>query len=261
MKKINILLTAAIVFLISSCTTTLDYNIPSNRFQMAEVSGKRLGGRVEFTGGRGTEYELAKIYNASVLNSTADVSTDQSAHDTKALGLNLSVGVLERLDAYYSSYYDSADIFGLKFQFLGDVTPDKEGHKMAIMSGVGTMGDDEATSVKLGEPEKKYQGRIDLKAYELALLYTYRFTRNFATYLNLSHSFYKVTAFLKSDTDVDLNIRGYTRTNIALIGFDLSTGSQKDVGLMVEAGYAKSTWQHKLKNDDIPLGLSVYFKW
>lgn len=261
MKKIKYLLIALSILTLSSCTTTLDYNVPSNRFQSAEVSGRTLGGRVEIGGGRGNEYQLAQIYNVSIVNSTADLSTDQSISDTEALSLSMSLGVVERLDAYYYSYYDAADIFGLKFQFLGDVTPDKEGHKLAIMAGAGSMGDDETTSVKLDNPSKKYEGRIDLKAYEFSFLYTYRFTKNFATYLNLTHSIYKVTAFLKSDSETDFNIRGYTRTNLALVGIDLSTGSSKDVGVMVEAGYSRGAWQKKFYNEDIPLGLNFYFKW
>lgn len=261
MKKIKSLLVAPFIIILSSCTTTLDYNIPSNRFQTAEVSGRVLGGRVEIGAGRGSDYQLAQIYNASVINSTADLSKNQTISETKALSFSMSLGVLDRLDAYYYTYYDSADIFGLKFQFLGDVTPDKEGHKLAIMAGAGTMGDDESTSIKLDEPEKKYEGRIDLEAYEFALLYTYRFTRNFATYLNLTHSIYKVTAFLKNDSETDLNIRGYTRTNIVLLGVDLSTGPSKDVGVMIETGYSRGAWQKKFYNEDIPLGLNFYYKW
>ncbi len=245
--------------LLSSCSTTLDFHVPGNRFQTAETSGKTLGGKVAIGGGRALKYELGHLYADTIFGENVSIDTEQGVYDSTGLHIDAALGIIEELDLYYSDFLDAASIFGLKWQFYGDHGKDQEGHKVAFMGGLGSASEDkESFNVNNGSSKNLYRANLDIFAYETSLIYSYRSTRNFLTYLGYTYSVYDTEADLHGNGLASEHIEGKVKTHSLLAGVELSTGLN-GVGVIIETGYTKGVWRSKYKREDIPLGVSLFF--
>ncbi|EQC46013.1 hypothetical protein [Bacteriovorax sp. Seq25_V] len=256
----NLLLLLIALFLVS-CSSTLDFKVPGNRFQTAETSGKTLGGKVGIGVGRALRYELGHLYASNIFGETVSIDTEQGVYDSNGLHIDAALGIIPEVDFFYTDFHDAASIFGLKWQFLGDLGKDQEGHKMAVMGGIGSGSEDKNSfnvTTSNGSTGNLYDAHLDLDAREVSLIYSYRSTRNFLSYLNYTYSVYDTTAELNGKGVASQHIKGKVETHSFLVGVELSTGLN-GLGVIVESGYARGKWKANHKRDDIPLGASVFF--
>jgi len=250
---------SALMALLASCSTTVDFKTPGNRFHGPEVTGDTLNRRVQLGYGKAHKYETASLYGDTIFGSGATKNTDGKIQASEGFTLDAQLGVIEKLDAYYRATHDSAAVFGLKYQPLG--THDQEGHKIAIMAGLGQGSEDkDAHKVKSDSTERLYKARLDIDAWEVELIYGYRYNKNVLVYGNLNYANYDTDTELKSDSFDDENINVTAKTQGFLLGVDLINDKRK-AGVILEAGVVKAEWNGAYGDTNIPLGVNFYYLW
>lgn len=255
----NIINLGIMTLLLTSCSTTIDFKIPGNRFHSPEVSGDTLNGKFQVGFGRAHKFETATLYGDSIFSSNASKDTEGRIQESKALTFDLNVGVVEELDFYMRSTADSALMYGLKYQFLGDNT--KEGHKLTVMAAYGTGSETESSQRVIGESsERIYKADLDIKAWEAELIYGYRHNKNILGYVNLNYSSFDTETFLSSPSFDDERIIVTARSYGLLLGVDLTTKDRK-TGVIIESGVVKSEWDNRFDDTDIPIGANIYWNW
>ncbi|MDD0853362.1 hypothetical protein HBN50_09650 [Halobacteriovorax sp. GB3] len=239
------------VSFLTSCSTTVDFKIPSNRFHTPESSGRTLGGEVGIGYGSLQKYETAQIYNYYIFDDVEADFTD-SISRSSGIAAYAQLGVLERLDLYYNTAHDSADVFGLKYQFLGKA---KElGHKMAIMLGYGNGSESKSSTNLVSRSDSRdYQADLDYDAYEAEILYGYRQTKNLLYYVNLNYSLYDTVTKLSSSSYEDESIRGIVRTVNTLVGIEIQE-SKEMLSIRIEGGIGRSKWEDRYSKTFYPIG-------
>jgi hypothetical protein len=112
MKKIISIL--AISTFLVSCSTTLDFHIPTQSYMTPEVVGKTLGFRAQGTYSNSVKYRLAKLEQAAIFSSQINVSTDEGSSKDNVVNATLGLGLGNSVELYYRSYSDSPSLFGVK---------------------------------------------------------------------------------------------------------------------------------------------------
>lgn len=257
MKKI--ISFAALALLATSCSTTIDFKVPGNRFHSPEVSGDTLNGKFQIGYGKAHKFETATLYGDSIFSSSATKDTEGRIKEGHALSYDVNVGIIEQLDFYSRATADSAHMYGLKYQILGDAS--SEGHKLTIMASYGTGSDTESSQRVVGDSsERIYKADLDIKAWEAELIYGYRFHKNILGYVNLNYASFDTETFLSSPSFEDEKIIVTARTVGFLVGVDLMSDNKK-TGFVLESGVVKSEWDSRFDDTNIPVGINVYWNW
>ncbi|PIK14916.1 hypothetical protein [Halobacteriovorax sp. JY17] len=261
MNKISTLL---LLCLLTSCATDIDFHIPLNRFEGPETNGGFLKGDVGIKYGRShkvTTAEVVEYMFPSIFDPT--VSSDAAIEASGHLSSNFSLGLHKRFDFVFKSYGDGADVWGVKFQFLGEsAAEEKEGWKGSIQATKGSMNEDEGSlNVSLASGgSRNYNGRIELETYDLSLNFGYRFNKYLITYLNSIYSYYDTTSTLTSNTFTTINVLGVARTYGGLLGLKFGQMGQH-VSFTLETGLMHTSWEGSLSETTIPIGFGVDFNW
>jgi len=250
--------------LLTSCATDIDFHIPLNRFDSPEVNGGFLKGDVGVKYGRSHKVTTAEVVEYIFPSLFDPTLSDETAIEASGhLSSNFSLGIIKRVDFVFKSYGDGPDVFGLKYQFLGEVASEgKEGWKGAIQLTKGSMDEDEGRlNVNLASGgTRNYNGRIELETYDISLNFGYRFNKYLITYLNSVYSYYDSKSTLTSNTFPTLEIDGIVRTYGSLLGLRFGQVSQH-VTFYLESGVMHSRWEKNIKETSVPIGFGLDFSW
>lgn len=244
---------------LSSCSTTIDFKSAGNRFHTPESSGDTLNGKIQFGFGKAHKYETATLYADSIFSSSVTKNTEGRIVDSKAFTYDLFVGVIEELDIYTRATEDSAGILGVKYQFYGKGTD--KGHRGAIMAGYGSAEDSESSQRVSNETSQRlYKADLEVDAWELELLYGYRFNDNIQLYTNLNYASFDTKTTLQSESFDTEIIKAKVKTMGLLFGADLRSDNKR-TGYIFESGVVRSEWENLYDDTEIMLGLNFYWNW
>ena len=240
------LLAIGSLLLLSSCAFDIDYQLPTNRMQTPETTGKQFKPDLSIGFINSADVELAKV--SDTIFSSPTVDDKVSIHKDNNLMLAGGIGLIERLDIYAWKIPDGPYFIGPKFQFIG--TPGQEGVHASISAGYASMSSLEGSFTNDGET---YDGGIELSGIDTSLNIGYRFNSTAIAYIN---SYY---ASIETEAEISQNgnkryITGYTRQYGWLLGTRLTKG-QLYLGL--ETGYAKTLWERYKTDGDYVLGANV----
>ena len=249
MQNILKILTLLFIAVLTSCSTDIDYRMPSNRFQGPEAIGKTLGIRGDLTYKGGHKVNLAEV-SGDILSDTVDVNDESNIDRSRGLGLDGRLGILEPLDIFYSVSDDAPSVLGLKYQVLG---AGGEGVKLAVGAGYGSGKEDKI--VRIGEAD--FTVDLDLVSYEGFVSFGYRRNEFVMAYLTAYYSEYTVEASLDSSS-ANLDIDAYSRSSGVLGGIELSKGAEGDrTVLTIEGGYAIGKYKGLKDSGDFVYGFSL----
>jgi len=242
-----------------SCSTTIDFKTTGNRYHSPESSGDTLNGKFQFGYGKTLKYETATLFADSIFDNSVTKNTDGSIKESYALNIDLFVGIVEELDFYIRTVSDSAMLYGLKYQVIGD--NEKEGHKLAILAAYGSGEETETDQrVTAQSTERVYKADLSIDAWEAELIYGYRFHKNILSYINFSFSNFDTKTSLTSPSFADEVIDVTARTTSLLLGVDLRSDNKKS-GFVIESGVVKGEWDNRFDETYIPVGANFYVNW
>ena len=247
----------------TSCAAlNVDYKMPNHRFMDPETRGTNiLNERSWFIL---THMSAAKELDLSGVSTNfvfpgESVSDDQTFSDSLMLGLQAGLGIMPFLDVHYRIDHDAPSMLITKIQLLGGSVKElKEGHKLALWGGVGSMSESDSLTISNGDGsiKRNYEGELSVRAYEGGLSYGYRFSPIFLTYLNLVHARFNANSQLTSTTNPTVIVRGMTNQNAANLG--VKFGYSQRVFTNLELGYSMVEWREreKFKYDGMSFGVT-----
>lgn len=258
-KNLTILLLPILLLGVSSCSSTLDFHVPTQNFQTPEVVGDTVGFRGQMTYTNSTKFLLAKLEQSTIFSSQIDVSTEEGTIKDNVLNFTAGLGLGNAVEVTYRAYSDSPDLLGLKVQILGrDGGKREEGVKLSVFGGYGAAEVDNSnlTASNLNGGTRSYNSTLDVKSYEIGTVVGYRFTSWFLTYLGLNYRGSEAEGNLTSDSYPNQVLRNDAIIRSAQLGFQLNSGEKY---VLLEGGFATSIWKGLASRDDYTLGLSVGF--
>ena len=239
----------------ASCSTTIDFKVPGNRFHTPETAGESMSGGVGVGIGQGHKYVTATVYGGDIFGSKASVTEESVLKEADGMTLNANLGILPNLDFYYFGFHDATRTFGLKYQFLGSATG--AGHKASIMAAIGSGEEDRSgLVVNDGSSERSYNANLEIDAYEFELIYGYRFTDYWLIYTNANFSSYNTKTSLSSPDFDDVMIKGKVVTKSLLLGGELSAKGES--GIIFEVGVSETRWENDYDDVGGHYGISLF---
>jgi hypothetical protein len=256
--KLIINLLFALLFL-SSCSTTLDFHVPTQNFMTPEVVGKSLGIRTQTTFSNTTKFRLAKLEQAKLFSSSIRISTEEGTTKDNTLNFTGGVGIGNALEVTYRSYRDSPDLIGVKAQILGrDGGKRQEGVKLSIHGGYGSSEVDNKTltATDTSGTTRSYNSVLDVEGFEFGGVIGYRLSDKFLPYFSYNYRHFEANGNLTSDSFTNQSIDGVAKVQSLQFGVDLTVNT---LHILLESGYANSRWRELEQRDDYTLGLSIGF--
>lgn len=240
--------------------------MPAARFSIPETTGGTLKdlkvkGKAQLNAGSSHKITLGEVYSFLVFNFSPTVNTGESLDRTWAFGAKADLSLLERLDVFYRAVYDSPDLVGLKFQFIGEPSSKKsEGFKMALSSAWGASEKDEGTLTLNGNgnPDRQYNATIEVTVWDLSLNTGYRYSDRGLVYLNTFYAYYETEGELTSNTFSPEKVAGTSRSYGALLGLHLNTANQRAF-FNIEAGATHARWEKSLDTTSFTSGATIGF--
>jgi hypothetical protein len=254
---INFLL---ILLLLSSCSSTLDFHVPTQSFSSPEVVGETLGFSAQTSFTNSTKFRLASLEQSAIFSSQVDISTEEGTSKDNTLNGTAALGLGQAVEAIYRRYTDSPDLLGAKVQLLGRDGPKKnEGWKMTLHGAYGKGEvDNKSLSVSNGSGTTRvYNSVLDIKAYELGGSFGYRMNEYFLPYLSYNYRSYDAEGNLSSTSFTDQVINGRAKVRSTQLGILLN---KNKFFIQFEGGHARSSWRNAKDRDDYTLGLSLGLK-
>lgn len=249
------------LLLLSSCATDIDFNVPGNRFDTPETSGKTLGGEVGIGYGESVKVTTADVLADVIFNTFDSVNTDTDVKKNSAMQFNANIGIIERLDVTYKNYTDAPSFYGAKFQFFGKPGVGSEnGVKASVGAAIAYMKEDEGNLVvggTNGNERREYKGELTINGQEYSANLGYRFGKDFILYLNNYYSKLKTTSRLTSTTHGNTTING----NVISQGHLLGARVGQRFFLMAEVGVNKMRWERSIEKTTYPIGFFGGFSW
>lgn len=252
----NLILLCLLSFLVS-CSSTLDFHVPTQSFMTPEVVGETLGFRGQATFSNSTKFRLASLEQRAIFSSQIDVSTEEGTSKDNVLNGTAGLGLGNAVELTYRAYADSPDLVGGKVQVWGrDGGKREEGLKASLFGGYGEArtDDDSLTASNLNNGSRTYKSTLDVKSYELGATVGYRINKFFLTYLSGNYRSSKAEGTLTSSSNPTVNL-----SNDAIVR-SLQSGLQvnkEKAYILLEGGYAKSIWKGLDPRDDYTLGISI----
>lgn len=263
-KMKNLTLIFTLLSFTSCSIVDIDYHMPMTKFDTSETIGSELLGsdvdyRFQVQSGIGATHKvtLAEVIDPIIFNEriNEDSSIDNSAH----LNASAALAIIPRLDITYRKGIDSPDMFGIKFQFLGQgEVQRKEGWSGSVTAKIGGGEKDEGSIIarnSTSSDTRSYAANIDFKNYESSLIFGYRVNKSSIFYLNNFYTYYDVTSNLTSSTYAPVEVNGISRQYGSLLGAKFI--SENDVFLILEGGLVKATWENTNEEVSGSYGLSL----
>jgi len=164
----------ALLLLLTSCTTTLKYQMDNHSFLTPETKGEFLKGDVGVSYHQTQKVVLAKVFDDFIFGTTTVSDSKSISQGASLLGpLAINLGLINAVD-----FYIQGARFGFKYQFIG--TSQKEnstGYKGAIALGYGYDKRDKEDVTYTGiSTTRIYSTEMKLTNTQISMLAGYRFT-------------------------------------------------------------------------------------
>lgn len=253
----RVILILGLLCFFASCSSTLDFHVPTQSFSSPEVVGKTLAVKTQASFSNSTKYRLARLEQAAIFSSQVNVSTEEGTTKDNVFNATLGLGLGNAVEATYRAYTDSPDLLGAKVQIVGrDGVKKNEGIKLSVFGGYGSGEVDNKTlSASNGSgTTREYNSVLDIKAYELGTSLGYRVNQYLLPYLSYAYRSYDSEGTLTSSGLSDQVINGRAKVQSAQVGILLS---KEKLFLQFEGGFAKSKWRDAEERDDYTLGASL----
>lgn len=244
------------LLLLSACATDIDYKIPAHRFMDPETRGSSLLSG-EFSGFGQLSYQtdhkltMSEVYDFGVFNES--VNTGQALSRTTNLGLQAGLGIVPMVDVMLRQNGDSPSMLLAKIQLIGAYAlENKEGFKLALWGGAGSMEEDEGTLnvTRNNGSSRTYNGKIEVHPFELGMSAGYRFSDKALFYLNGTFARYPSKSTLTSNINPTVIVEGDAELEAVALGVKL--GEAKGVSAHIEVGASRVKW-----GDDIKIEQSI----
>jgi hypothetical protein len=243
--------------LFTSCSSTLDFHVPTQSFSSPEVVGETLGVTAQAAFSNSTKFRLARLEQAAIFSSQVDISTEEGTTKDNILNTSAALGLGNAVEATYRAYADSPNLIGAKVQLIGrDEGQKLEGIKLSLHAGYGSgQVDNKSLSASNGSgTTREYNSTLDIEAYELGSSLGYRLSETFMPYLSYNFLSYDAEGNLSSASFTDQTITGRAKVRSTQLGLLIN---KSRFYLQLEGGHAKSTWRGADSRDDYTLGLSL----
>ncbi|MEC7276779.1 MAG: hypothetical protein VXV96_10700 [Bdellovibrionota bacterium] len=242
---------------IFSCSSTLDFHVPTQNFSTPEVVGDTLDIRTQVTYTNSTRFELASLERDNIFSSSATISTEKGTTKDNVLNGNIGIGLKDFMEFTYRSYSDSPDLFGVKFQLVGrDQGEKKEGLKLSLLAGYGnsTTDNDTITATNGSGTTRTYTTKLDVESFEVGGVIGYRVNHWFLPYLAYNFRSSDAKGLLSSAVFTDVNLRNKAKVFSTQLGIQLNS---QDSYFLFEGGHNRSEWGGLEPLDDYTLGLAL----
>mgnify|MGYP003643515175 CR=1 FL=1 len=257
----NLILLALI--LLTGCATDIDYKIPSHRFMDPETRGSAIY-KAEFSGFYQLSYQsdhkltMTEVFSFPVFGD--QVNDGQALSDTLNLGMQAGLGILPMVDLHFRQNGDSPSMVLAKVQLLGEhANASKDGFKLAVWGGVGSMEEDEGSlTITKGDGTKRfYTGAIEVHPFEVGTTFGYRMADYAMVYMNMTFSRYASKSTLTSSVNPTVVVEGDADLAAVALGFKL--GRFKGVNGHFEIGASRVKWgdQIKIEQDIGSAGVAI----
>ena len=253
-KSANFILLA---MLFSSCAK-IQINTPSSRFISPEANGKLFSGSVRGSTYKGTE-------------GTVDFSEDKTdnplelRNNVTGLGVDLSLGFIDRLDFLLRSSANAPSIYTLKYQILGAprLEAKKGNQSLAVTFGYAQQEETQSesdTSV-FNDSDDSIEADITQKLVDLSLIYGYRPSDDTLVYGSLQLTQHDVDFKI---TDSDSSSLTGEKFSINSATYGLALGATRYFNKFystLEVSAQRTNWSN---NDPVTYGYLSFafgFKW
>ncbi len=260
-QLISVYLLIAGLLLLSSCSTTLDFHVPTQSFSTPEVLGDtlRFRGQGEFS--NSTKYSLAKLEQETIFSQQFNITTEKGAAKDNVLNFTGGVGVGSAVELTYRAYPDYPDLFGAKVQILGrSREKNSKGWKLSLFGGYG-QGEVDNTSFETSSPgsgSRTYRAKLNIKAYEFGASIGHQINKNFLPYLSAVIRNAEAEGKLNSTSNSEVKINRTAKIGSLQLGIQANSTSGGNY-LLLETGYTKSKWGKYSPREDYTLGRTIGF--
>jgi hypothetical protein len=259
MNILNIVILISMLLFTVSCSTTIDFHVPTQSFVTPEVVGRTLGGRAQATYSNSVKYRVARLEQASIFSSQINVSTEEGSTKDNIVNATFGLGLGNAVELYHRLYMDSASIWGAKLQLLGrDGETRSEGYKMAFFAGggSGTVDEKTITATNGDGASRSYNAVLKVRGLEYGFSLGHRFNKNFLLYTSGTVREHKAKTELTSDSYDDLSIVGRSQMKQLSIGLTIDS-SDKSIYVIAEGGWVELQWKDQKNSYDYALGASI----
>lgn len=224
-----------LIFTLFSVGCAAKFRIPGGRFMTPESSGQFAKGDIK-AGMSGTvDVEVAD----NITSSSPD--TTPLLHENSDPALALQVGLMERVDLYYTAVLGSAEFAGAKLQIIGDSAANsKSGNFSLALAGGASFGSQDLTS---STNSVEGEANLDFSGWEAMLLIGYRPTDSTVVYLGPS------VINLQSDVTIQRTSGGTTSITAQphgegeVVATTLGLRTGQSIFLSLEATFFKANWK------------------
>ncbi|MFA6236904.1 MAG: hypothetical protein WC635_06210 [Bacteriovorax sp.] len=258
MKKLTSCSILALLFILTGCSTTIDFHGSTNIFTGPEVIGTTLGFNGQLGVGNSTKFKLASLEQKSIFSSQAVVNTDSGMTKDNNFNSHLGLGLGERFELYYRIMGDSPDPFGVKWQIVGDgVNKKSRGLKFLVFAGIAPKYSDKGTLVASNGSgtTRTYSADLEVSMSEFGASVGFRQGPLLMFYTTPFYRQYGAEAHLTSTSNPNLLIDKNAIVRGIAVGTMINFTPKTVIN--IESGYAHSQYSSSSQKDDYSLGASL----
>lgn len=246
-----------LVLLFSASCSQIKIQTPSSRFSSPEVQGKLFTGSFRMeqsSGAEGTlDFDGDNTDNPLLLRK--DVST---------LGLNVDIGLIEKIDLSMHSTTYTPTVYTVKYQILGDarLKAQKGNKSLAISFGYGSQEQSQTKSdFDIFSSSSAVSADIVNNMYEFSVLYGFRPESDILLYTSAQATKHDIDFKLSSDTSSALNGESFSLNTWA---YGLSLGAIRYFDkyyLNAEISAQKTDWTNNDPKTFAYANLALGYRW
>ena len=247
-------------FILTGCSSTVDFHGSTNVFTGPEVVGKTFGVNAQVGVGNSSKFVLSTLEQKAILSSQIIVNNNSGIIKDNNLNSHIGLGIAESFELYYRMLGDSPDPFGLKWQLVGGGANKKEaGIKALVFAGIAPTyrNDNQLGAINGNGTTRSYQSTLKVGMTEFGASIGYRLSPLIVVYTTPFYRHYNADAVLTSTSyptvliDKNAIVRGVALG--VIINFLPATVFN------LESGYAHSQYSSSVERDDYSLGVSLGF--
>lgn len=246
------------VLILNSCSTTLDFKQPGNRFYTPETTGEKAAVSGSLHYAQGIKTTVTEIYRGSIFSDRVTVNNEPSLDESRGLGIQGKLGVDEIVDLELTKDHDTPFLIGAKIQAYGAGTKQREdGLKLAFGAGVG-MGEEESDTISITDSTdtRSYKATVDIFKWNFYSSIGYRTKEDLLFYISGYYTKNETESQVTSD---DNQFNAFTREDDVLnTGANLGFQFLFNKGFVqIEVGRQKVKFAESRSLYATPVGVSL----
>ena len=250
MKNLSLLL---FLSLLCSCSSSVDFHMPSQRFLSPEASGELLKGSLRV--GYHSSQKVVVLANTN----TNPVDESSSIGGAAGISLGANLGVWDRIDLYARSYNDSPMVFGAKVQVLGGAGPKEKGLKVSLAAGFGRASKEENNNeIDLTNSEVDSVVNADYDRNDYSAQVGYRFNDRLLLYASVGKAEYETEGTVKQGSSTVLSYSEEGEQTDYSLGCLLSKNT---FSIQLEAGLSQGKWIDAGDEESLKYGGTLVLHW